>query len=178
MHSRLLTAAAFVGTLAFFPLPGLRAAESAPAPAPKVGFFSRSPKQPEKAPVPEPAPQARGKTTTSAPSSASATPAPAPSRPSPGPETKTAKRGVAKKPLAGRNEDELFTAVRLQALEDPGVGELRAKADKARDKDSGIAATKAYLRGLYGKMRDLEPGLKERIDLTETAAIQGLSRTQ
>jgi hypothetical protein len=79
--------------------------------------------------------------------------------------------------LDSKSEDELFSSVRLRALEDPGVGELRTKADRARDKEGGIAATRAYLKSLYSKMRDLEPGLKDRIDLTETAALQGLAHT-
>jgi hypothetical protein len=178
MHPRFLITAAFVGTLANLSLPTLRAAETAAAPASKGGFFSRSSKPAEKTPPAEPVPQGNRKTSPPAASSGNGTPAPTATRTFSSSETKTAKRGGSKKPLEAKSEDELFSAVRLQALEDPNVGELRAKADKARDKDSGVAATKAYLRGLYGKMRDLEPGLKERIDLTETAAIQGLSRTQ
>jgi hypothetical protein len=84
---------------------------------------------------------------------------------------------VSKKPTDPKTEDELFVTARLKALEDPGIGELRSKADKAKDKESGVSATRAYLKSLYSKMRDLEPALKERIDLTEAAALQGLAKT-
>lgn len=178
MQPRFTFAAALAGTLACVPVPALCAADTAPSPATKGGFFSRSSKSAEKTPPTETSPQGNRKAYSPAANPANAPAAASAPRISSSTEGKTAKRGGAKKTLEAKTEDELFSAVRLQALEDPSVGELRAKADKARDKDSGIAATKAYLRGLYGKMRDLEPGLKERIDLTENAAIQGLSRTQ
>ena len=75
---------------------------------------------------------------------------------------------------APANEDELFAQARRQASEDTKVAELRIKADEAKSKDAASAATKAYLKSLYSKMRSIEPSLKDRIDLTEAAALKGL----
>lgn len=157
------------------------AAENAAAPVSKGGFFSRSSKSAEKSAPAEPAPQTTRKTPSPAPASAAATTPAASSaggRPQQtgGVETKVARRATPKKPTDAKTEDELFSSIRLQALEDPTVGDLRSRADKARDKEAGILATRAYLKSLYSKMRDLEPGLKDRIDLTETAALRGLTR--
>ncbi len=94
-------------------------------------------------------------------------------------EPRTSKRPVAPKdkpapapPEAPKTEDERFIFARKTASEDPKVIELRSKADAAI-KDAEVARlTRAYLRTLYGKMRTLEPTIKERIDLTEAAALR------
>ena len=73
---------------------------------------------------------------------------------------------------AAQTDDERFILARKAASEDPKVIELRNKADAAT-KDAEVARlTRAYLRTLYGRMRTLEPKIKERIDLTEAAALR------
>lgn len=156
--------------------------KTAPAPATttRTGFFSRS------KPV-EPTPEKAPEKTTSKPSEKTSEkaqdksvqkPAESPSASSPTPKkpstqtsTATAKSSAKAAPA---NEDELFTQARQQASEDAKVAELRIKADEAKSKDAANAATKAYLRSLYSKMRSIEPSLKDRIDLTEAAALKGL----
>jgi hypothetical protein len=157
----------------------LVAAESSVNQPSKPGFFSRMVRSSEKSAPSEAAAPAtkKGPSTNPLPSGSSSTSPAAPRQTSSITDSKTARKGGTKKPTDAKAEDELFYSARMRALEDPTIGELRSKADKARDKESGIAATKTYLKGLYGKMRDLEPGLKERIDLTESAALQSLTKS-
>jgi hypothetical protein len=168
----------------FATLSGSLLAAETPANQPaKPGFFSRMVRSSEKsaeksAPSEAPAPSTKKSPPAhSIPSGSPSASSSAPRQTSSVTDSKTARKGGTKKPTDAKNEDELFYSARMRALEDPTIGELRSKADKARDKESGIAATKTYLKGLYGKMRDLEPGLKERIDLTETAALQSLTKS-
>jgi hypothetical protein len=103
---------------------------------------------------------------------------PAPSTPTtPGAES-TKRKAPAAKPAAVKagSEDERFANARKAAAEDPKVLELREKADLAKTEEAGSKAMRAYLRALYGKMRALEPGLEERISLTETAALKAVSK--
>jgi hypothetical protein len=88
-------------------------------------------------------------------------------------QTSTAASKASTK-AAPSNEDESFKQARQQAFEDAKVAELRIKADEAKSKDAANAATRAYLKSLYSKMRSIEPSLKDRIDLTEAAALKGL----
>jgi hypothetical protein len=73
---------------------------------------------------------------------------------------------------APKTEDERFQLLMKTASEDPKVLELRAKADSATDNAEADRLTRAYLRTLYGKMRSLDPQLKDRINLTEAAALR------
>ena len=157
----------------------LSAAEGSPNAPVKTGFFSRSSKPSEKTAPNDPPPASKKAASGTPAGGASQGAANSPSsRTAPSTQdSKAARRGVSKKPTDPKTEDELFVTARLKALEDPGIGELRSKADKAKDKESGVSATRAYLKSLYSKMRDLEPALKERIDLTEAAALQGLAKT-
>ena len=162
--------------------------KTAPAPATttRTGFFSRS--KPVE-PTPEKAPEKTAskpseksaeksqdkpvqKTAESSPAETSLTAAStAPKKPSA--QTNSASSKPATK-AAPANEDELFKQARQQASEDAKVAELRVKADEAKSKDAASAATRAYLKSLYSKMRSIEPSLKDRIDLTEAAALKGL----
>ena len=93
-------------------------------------------------------------------------------------DSKAAKKSVPKeKPAPGapevpKTEDERFALAKKAASEDPKVIELRGKADASTREDDAQRLTRAYLRTLYGRMRTLEPTLKERIDLTEAAALR------
>ena len=77
-----------------------------------------------------------------------------------------------------KTEDERFAAARKAASEDPKVIELREKADAAKGDESGNKLMRSYLRALYGKMRSLEPGLEERINLTEAAALKATGKAE
>lgn len=158
--------------------------KTAPAPATttRTGFFSRS------KPV-EPTPEKATEKTASKPTEKTAEKTPdkqgqKPAEPSlsstssatpkkPSSQTSTAASKASTK-AAPPNEDELFNQARQQAFEDAKVAELRIKADEAKSKDAANAATRAYLKSLYSKMRSIEPSLKDRIDLTEAAALKGL----
>lgn len=158
--------------------------KTAPTPATttRTGFFSRS------KPV-EPTPEKAPEKTASKPSektsekaqdksvqksAESSTPSAASTAPKKT-STQTSTAAPKSSPKAApANEDELFAQARRQASEDAKVAELRIKADEAKSKDAANAATKAYLKSLYSKMRSIEPSLKDRIDLTEAAALKGL----
>lgn len=90
----------------------------------------------------------------------------------------TKRKAPAAKPAAVKagSEDERFANARKAAAEDPKILELREKADVAKTEEAGSKAMRAYLRALYGKMRALEPGLEERIGLTEAAALKAVSK--
>ena len=108
----------------------------------------------------------------------SPSPSPAPSTSNtPGAES-TKRKAPAAKPAAVKagSEDERFANARKAAAEDPKILELREKADVAKTEEAGSKAMRAYLRALYGKMRALEPGLEERIGLTEAAALKAVSK--
>ena len=153
--------------------------KTAPAPTTttRTGFFSRS--KPVE-PTPEKATEKTAeksqdkqvqKPAASSPSATSATSPTTPKKTSA--QTSTAASKASTK-AAPSNEDELFKQARQQAFEDAKVAELRIKADEAKSKDAANAATRAYLKSLYSKMRSIEPSLKDRIDLTEAAALKGL----
>ncbi len=77
---------------------------------------------------------------------------------------------------AEAEENSRFEAARALAFEDGAVKKLREKAENVTGDAEGTKALKDYLKALYGKMRSLEPTLKERIDLTEAAALRQLER--
>jgi hypothetical protein len=54
---------------------------------------------------------------------------------------------------------------------------LQSKADAASEPDAQLKATKAYYKALYGKMREVNPSMKDRIDRTEAAAMRRLERS-
>ena len=119
------------------------------------------------------------RSTEGAKKSPSPSPAPSTSNTSntPGAES-TKRKAPAAKPTAVKagSEDERFANARKAAAEDPKILELREKADVAKTEEAGSKAMRAYLRALYGKMRALEPGLEERIGLTEAAALKAVSK--
>jgi len=69
-----------------------------------------------------------------------------------------------------------YRQVRSKALEDPNVLKLQDKADTAVNEDEQKAASKQYYKALFGKMRELEPALKDRIDRTEAATLRRLDK--
>ncbi|MGA3170648.1 MAG: hypothetical protein ABSE62_06510 [Chthoniobacteraceae bacterium] len=65
----------------------------------------------------------------------------------------------------------LFQAAKAKAIEDAHVQDLQAKADSATGDDSKPALHR-YYRALYDKMREIDPGIKDRIDRTEAATMR------
>jgi hypothetical protein len=61
--------------------------------------------------------------------------------------------------------------IKATALEDADIKALKDKADAASDSDQK-AASKAYYKALYEKMRSIDPMLKERIDRTESIMMK------
>ncbi|MEY5027228.1 MAG: hypothetical protein RLZZ244_2756 [Verrucomicrobiota bacterium] len=102
--------------------------------------------------------------------------APGDSKPSLPSSSASSKKSASKEKSAPaeapKTEDERFQLLMKTASEDPKVVELRAKADSATDNAEADRLTRAYLRTLYGKMRTLDPQLKDRINLTEAAALR------
>lgn len=108
----------------------------------------------------------------------------------PAPATKSAPKSAAKpvekpaqKVLRGAaaaeaelEENARFEAARALAFEDAAVKKLREKAEGVTGEVEGTKALKEYFKALYGKMRSLEPALKERVDLTEAAALRQLDK--
>jgi hypothetical protein len=93
---------------------------------------------------------------------------------------KTSKDSKEKSASADRppaTEDERFSAARTAASEDKVVADLRNKADTAKSQEAATRAMRAYMRGLYSKMRSIEPSLQERINMTEAAALRALPQT-
>ncbi|MEI6712887.1 MAG: hypothetical protein WCO60_03995 [Verrucomicrobiota bacterium] len=84
----------------------------------------------------------------------------------------TKEKAPASATEAPKSDDERFAAAKKAANEEPKIAELRNKADNAVANNDANRFTKAYLKAMYSKMRSLEPTLKERIDLTEAAALR------
>jgi hypothetical protein len=67
-----------------------------------------------------------------------------------------------------------FTEAKRKALEDSAVQDLKVKADTAPSEEEARAGLRAYNKALFGKMRKLDPSIKERIDATEAAILKRL----
>ena len=65
-----------------------------------------------------------------------------------------------------------FEKAQVQALEDPRVREMKAKIHAASSDEERRKAANDYYRALYGKMRELAPAAKDRIDKEEASKIQ------
>lgn len=70
-----------------------------------------------------------------------------------------------------QEESKRFQAAKEKALTDPHVKELQDAADNATGDDMK-AASRRYFKALYGKMREIDPSVKDRIDRTEAAALR------
>ena len=68
-----------------------------------------------------------------------------------------------------------YNEVRTKALADPEVLKLQDKADTA-GADEQKAASKAYYKALFDKMRSLDATLKDRIDRTEAANLRRIEQ--
>ena len=69
-----------------------------------------------------------------------------------------------------------FQQIKAQALEDKKIRDLQDKADNAQNDDEQRKASKEYYKALYGKMRKLDPSLKEHIDRVENVTIKRLDQ--
>ena len=112
------------------------------------------------------------------------TPSPTPSKAPQRPRSAARKKSPtlpasAPKPAAPRvrtkSETETSRSAKLRsaearAFEDPVVRDLKKKIYGAKTDEEQATAYREYRRGLYRKMRELEPALKERIDAAESAA--------
>jgi len=71
-----------------------------------------------------------------------------------------------------------YRSVRAKALEDSQIRQLQDKADNAPSDAEQKAASIEYYHALYDKMRELDPSLKDRIDLTEAATMRRLEKSR
>jgi hypothetical protein len=161
-------------------------ATPAPTPKPKrvkakkEKAATTEPQPPEK-PAEKPAPT-EPKPEKTEPREAPESKAPPAPKATPSPKTpKGSKRSDNVKPAAAEeeanpqeSEDAKFKAAKAKALEDPEIQELRQKSDAALDPEEGRKAMRAYNKGLYRKMRSIDPSIKERIDATESAIMRKL----
>jgi hypothetical protein len=80
--------------------------------------------------------------------------------------------------MAGGDADAIekakYDEVRVRALEDPRVKELKGKADEALTDDEGRKALRAYNKALFQKMRSLDGSIKDRVDRMEAAVMKRL----
>jgi hypothetical protein len=81
-------------------------------------------------------------------------------------------------PHPQKDENALFRAARAKALEDKTVVSLQEKMDTAKDPDASREAARDYYKALYGKMRKIDPSIKDRIDRTEAAALRRIQGRQ
>jgi len=136
-------------------------------------------------PTPAPNPK-KGKD--NAPSVVVATPAPSPNEkgdeqngmtgevpfvPTPAPQAQK-----APEPLIPPTEDEAkmkarYREVKAAALNDKEIKALQDKADSASDQDQ-VAASKAYYKALFKKIRALDPTLSDHVDRMEKAMMRKL----
>jgi hypothetical protein len=90
----------------------------------------------------------------------------------PGPGEQPAAPTVETNPVEEEAQETIhFQAAKTKALEDKHVQELQAKADAATG-DEAKTALRKYYKALYGKMREIDPSVKDRIDRTEAAALR------
>jgi flagellar hook-associated protein FlgK len=113
---------------------------------------------------PSPKPSASPKATASPSSSVSAKPSPKAS-PSPKPAPTAASSAATKKELS-------FDEAAAKAAEDPRTRELKQKIHNARSDEEQRKAADDYYKALYGRMRELAPSAKDRIDKEEAAKLR------
>ena len=89
------------------------------------------------------------------------------SPPPPIPAAKPVATHVQPKPESEAARAAKSRSVEGRAVEDPAVRDLKKKIYSAKTDEEQAAAYREYRRGLYQKMRELEPSLKERIDAAE-----------
>lgn len=95
-----------------------------------------------------------------------------PPTPTPVPVAKPAAPRPPPKPETEATRAAKLRNAEAHAVEDPAVRELKKKIYSAKTDEEQAAAYREYRSGLYQKMRELEPSLKDRIDQTESAAGQ------
>ena len=73
------------------------------------------------------------------------------------------------------DDTEKYKVARATALEDAAIKDLKAKADGAINESEAHAASVAYNRALFRKIREIEPSLDGYVDKLETAMMKRLS---
>lgn len=117
---------------------------------------------------------------------ASATPAPAPDVVAPPPVAPSAakKKGKGKAPAAAVAPEDAdaeakelarYEEVKAKAAAEPGVAELKTKADAAVFDEEGKNAQRAYNKALFEQMRKLDGSLEGRINAMEAAILKKLA---
>jgi hypothetical protein len=116
-----------------------------------------------------------------APNPDAATPAPAVKPPDPAtqppkpPVKKTDKGSKPPKPAASLDDATKYRNAKAAALEDPAIKELKAKADGAVIEAEAHAASVAFNRALFGKVREIDPSLDKYVDGVEAAMMKRLN---
>ena len=153
-----------------------------PAPHPKTHKHHKRTTAAEAEPTPASSPD---ETTPAPPAESQATPEPKPKRkgssitsqvPFVAPEGVTPEKVHTPEPTRSPVKDEAertqrFQQVKSKALTDQKVRDLQAKADNASGDDERTAL-RQYYKALYGRMREIDPSLHERIQRTEAASLR------
>ena len=81
--------------------------------------------------------------------------------------------------LADRDAQERvqFNEVKSKALEDDKILALKEKMDTANSAEEQASASKVFYKALYGKMRELDPSLKDRIDRMQALTTKRLEQS-
>lgn len=75
-------------------------------------------------------------------------------------------------PKLDADEETHYEAVKEEAKTDPRIRELKEKADSAVDDEAARAATIAYYRALFQRIRETDKSLTERANLAEEAILR------
>lgn len=81
-------------------------------------------------------------------------------------------------PAADADADEIeryrYAEAKRKALEDSAIQDLKLKADTADTEEEARKALRAYNKGLFQRMRKIDPSIKDRIDATEAVILKRL----
>ena len=67
-----------------------------------------------------------------------------------------------------------YTQAKAKAEQDAQIQDLKTKADSAVSDEEGKKALRAYYKALFTKMRKIDSGLRDRIDVYETTILKKL----
>jgi hypothetical protein len=73
------------------------------------------------------------------------------------------------------DEEQRYAAAKEAAKADPAIQRLKAQSDLVADDGQGRNAAIAYYHALFQKIREADPSLAERADLTEAALMRRLN---
>lgn len=67
-----------------------------------------------------------------------------------------------------------YNEAKGKAMDDAKVQDLKSQADSAASEEDARKALRAYNKALFGRMREIDPSVKDRINLMESAVLRRL----